>query len=182
MVQQLNLIPPDDPQPLFGIPKPHELAELALKQIQNEPGITTEEIATRLGVSYQDMRFAIVRFLKRTGAVIDQGWIVPQPAQPEDIDDDDSIRSGTNENSKSYSFRYELRIKWESPAGTAKTDSKYPWLCDGDRHLIYIGGGNQSNPIAKARVNQVEQWINLQLPADEIVKRVEMVKRGQWKI
>jgi len=124
------------------------------------------------------MRFAIVRFLKRTGAAVDQGWAVPVSPLSPNIDADNSIRSGTNKVNNSYSYRNELRIKWEHPGGTAKTDSKYPWLCEGDRHLIYIGGGAQSNPIAKSRVEQVEHWISCGLPTDEIIRRVEELKRS----
>jgi hypothetical protein len=178
MVQQLNLLPPDEPLPLFGNSNPQELAALALEQIRNQPGITTEDLATRLGVSYQDMRFAIVRFLKRNGAAVDQGWAVPAALSPPGIDADSFIRAGTNETSYSYSYRHELRVKWEHPGGTAKTNSKYPWLCEGDRHLIYIGGGSQSNPMAKSRVEQVEHWISCGLANDEIVRRVEEMKRG----
>jgi hypothetical protein len=178
MVQQLNLLPPDEPQQLFGNSNPQELAALALEQIKQSPGITTEEIATRLGVSYQDMRFAIVRFLKRTGAAVDQGWAVPAALPSPNIEDNNSIRPVTNKSIKPHSSRDELNIKWKSPGGTAKTDSKYPWLYDGDRHLIYIGGGAQSNPIAKSRIEQVEHWIGCGLSTDEIIRRVEELKRG----
>lgn len=178
MVQQLNLLPSEEPLPLFGNSNPQELAALALEQIRNQPGITTEDLATRLGVSYQDMRFAIVRFLKRTGAVVDQGWVVPLSPSSPVIDADKSIRPVTNENIKSNSSRDELNIKWKSPRGTAKTESKYPWLYEGDRHLIYIGGGAQSNPVAKSRVEQVEHWISCGLATEEIVRRVEEMKRS----
>lgn len=158
-----------------------KLKAIVLEKIRREPGTTSPQLMDFTGASLQEIKRAL-RFLRVEGKIRDRGWEpIGDSSRTNELNIlEDSSR--TNVDSKKDSSRDELTVKWKSPAGSAKTDKKYPWLYSGDRHLIYIGGGNQKHPIAKRRVAQIEKWIELKIPVDEIVKRIEMIKSGQWRL
>ncbi|MDJ0509261.1 MAG: hypothetical protein QNJ64_08420 [Crocosphaera sp.] len=72
----------------------------------------------------------------------------------------------------------ELAVSEYQPGGTASKNNKYYRFSYKDKGKVihtHIKGGNTCNKIAIERKEQVERWILLHTPPQEIVKRIK-----QW--
>lgn len=164
MMKQLDLFPeiPAAPPPIDI----DQLKWLVGEAVEQSPGITTAELCQKFkSVTRRDIDEAL-KLLATEGKILDHGWSFVQ-----------------HEFSEGSSFvQHELRVCWVKAAGSATTPYKYPWLYQGNKAIIYIGGGNHFNPKALARSAQVQKWIDLKIPPVEICDRIKLLKSGNWKV
>jgi len=88
--------------------------------------------------------------------------LVHSPIQENKTDEIHSpIHSPTRENNHSpIQENKGLHIRWRPSAGTSTGNYLYPYLYLGDRCVMYIGGGNKSNPIAQKRAEEIQGLID----------------------
>lgn len=158
---------------------PESIDSEVLEVVQQNPGIVKDAVYYLLQHLPQTLVYSSLKRLEKSELL---GYTISHSPTKENSTDESAEKNHSPSYSPTHSPTKEnkgLHIRWRPSAGTASGAHEYPYLYLDTKCIIYIAGGNKSNPVALARVGEIEGMIDRKvITADTPVSEIRRLVRG----
>ena len=158
---------------------PEAIDKEVLEIVKNNPGIVKECVYYLLPHHDKALVYSSLKRLEKSELL---GYTIAHSPTKENSTDESAEENHSPSYSPSYSPTKEnkgLHIRWRPSAGTASGNHEYPYLYLDNSCIIYVAGGNRSNPVAIARCAELQRMIDRKvITADTPVSEIRWVVKG----